>query len=220
MEPPTPETGPSGSDAASRDVAPETPDVAPEAPEVAAGTPSTDPPPPETPSADVPSGPPADPVTDAAVPGWRPDATASSGTGRQIGCVIVAVVGGLIALALVAIIALIFLGGQVRSILAGTVAFGASGSACSVNDASTSLPASGPIHIVGYLEREAQPGEVIRLEVVTEGERLPISEEPVAEPTECIHLSIPAGDGAPGTYTFEFFVEQELLATGTLQLTP
>ncbi len=170
----------------------------------------------------VPSEPglvPAAPTTSA---GWAPPPAQGSGIGLAKGCAIVAAivvaVGGL--LLTLAVVALIFLGGQVASILQGTVQFGTGGSECSVTGVASTFPATTPIHLAAHLERTVAAGEVITM-VVTgpDGEDLSTDEPPAPTSFECIYNDITPGL-PPGSYAIEFLVGQERLATGSFQITP
>ncbi len=177
--------------------------------------------------APVPPEPETPPEIDAAQPtaastGWVAPPAQGSGMGVAKGCAIVAAIivaiGGL--LLTLAVVALIFLGGQVASILQGTVQFGTGGSECSVTGVASTFPTTASIHLAAHLERTVAAGEVVTM-VVTgpDGEDLTTDEPPAPSSFECIYNDIAPGL-PPGPYAIEFLVGQERLATGSFQITP
>ena len=210
-EPPAPATtdDPPGTSDATSDTAP-TP--VPDAPASADGPPVA--------GSDALAPPsPAPPTAAGAIPGWRSGGQAPSGTARTIGCILGGLILLFLGLVLTSIIGLIFLGGQVSNILAGSIAFGTSGSACAVDDPSTTVSGSGPIYVVGYFQRPAAAGKTIVLNVSSSEGSGEVTRETVTSATDCMYLEVPPGS-APNTYTFEFTTNGEVLATGALQITP
>ncbi len=170
----------------------------------------------------VPSEPDSVPPASATSAGWTPPPAQSSGMGLAKGCAIVAAiivaVGGL--LLTLAVVALIFLGGQVASLLQGTVQFGTGGTECSVTGEATTFPSTATIHLVAHLERTVSAGEVITMAVTgPDGEDFTTDEPPAPTSFECIYNDITPGL-APGSYAIDFLVGQERLATGAFQITP
>ena len=111
------------------------------------------------------------------IPGWvPPDASApgpeagswvvppaETGSGQARGCLRgCVIVGAILAiLAVVLLVAFIFLGSQVQSALKGTVEFGTGGEACSVSGGATSFKAGTELHFVALLERSVSAGETL-----------------------------------------------------------
>jgi hypothetical protein len=178
--------------------------------------------PPEPAPAPATSEPELIPPTSVTNTGWAPPPAQGSGIGVAKGCAIVAAIvvalGGL--LVTFAIVALIFLGGQVASILQGTVQFGTGGNECSVTGVASTFPSTASIHLAAHLERTVAAGEVITM-VVTgpDGEVLTTSEPPSPSSFECIYNDITPGL-PPGPYAIEFLVGQERLASGSFEITP
>ena len=162
--------------------------------------------------------------TDAAptTTGWTPPPAQGGGISLAKGCAIAAAVvvavGGL--LFTLAVVALIFLGGQVASILQGTVQFGTGGVECSVTGQATTFPSTATIHFVAHFEREVSAGEVITM-VVTgpDGEDLTTDEPPAPSDFECLYNDVAPGL-PPGPYAIEFLVGAERLATGSFEIAP
>jgi hypothetical protein len=153
--------------------------------------------------------------------GWVAPA-GSSGIGRSRGCcLILAVVGILGSLVLVVgVVFLIFLGGQVQSILGGSVQFEEGGSAadCSIDSPATTFSSSSTIHFVAFFERDVQPGEIVTT-VVTFPDGTSQSEDvPMDEVGSCVTNTIPAGIDA-GHWVIEFRSGSEVLATGGFDIT-
>jgi hypothetical protein len=109
---------------------------------------------------------------------------------------------------------------HVADVGGGTVLFGAAGSACTVTEASTTLPAGGPMYVVGILGRPARPGETIVATVTASAATIEMRRTHVRSPTPCVAIEIPAGAARPDRYTFAFMIDDEVVATGTVEVTP
>jgi hypothetical protein len=132
-------------------------------------------------------------------------------------------VGGWIVVAAPALAVAIAFGGA-RGIdpgLRGTIQFGTGGSDCAVDGAASHLAASAPMHIVAHLSREVKPGETIH-ETLTEQAQgqLATNDLPVTSASDCVSGTLSGGVLPPGSYTFEYAVGSERVATGTVVLTP
>lgn len=161
------------------------------------------------------------PVAPAAPTGWVSPGPESGGTGRTSGCLIAAVVGAfaMAALAVIAIFALIFLGGQVQSLLKGTVEFGTGGTGCSVTGRATTFPASTTIHVAAYLEREASAGESITLAATGPDGTTETRDQTMTESATCLAFDLPSGLPA-GHYVIELRSGSETLSKGAFDITP
>lgn len=137
----------------------------------------------------------------------------------RTGCAIGAVIG-VIALVVVVYVGLVFLGGQVQTLLAGTVQVGTGGNGCSVTGEATSFPTStASIHVVAYLEREAVAGETVAVTLhAPDGSKGTQSLELDSAAT-CVSLDLPLGGALPvGAYTLDYAIGSEVLATGGFEL--
>jgi len=162
--------------------------------------------------ADVPVAPPAS--------AWVPP-DAPSGAGRSRGCcLIVAVVtaAGAILL-LLALVALIFLGSQVQSILRGSIQFGNGGSECSVTGLATTFPASAAIHSAAYLERDVRAGETLTLAVTYADGTTETTNQTFPTSGSCLYDDLPSGLAA-GHYVMEYRSGTEVLSHGAFDITP
>jgi hypothetical protein len=168
--------------------------------------------------------PPAPPAPDVPQSGWVTPAE----SGRSRGCCLILVIVGAVAgfLALVAIVALIFLGSQVSTILqsqaalAGTVEFEAGTmSGCYVRQPATSFPASESIHVAVHFEREVQVGETVTVLVTYPDGTSESSETTYDEAGDCVSDTIQPGL-ATGRWRLEFRAGTEHLATGAFEITP
>jgi hypothetical protein len=129
-------------------------------------------------------------------------------------------VGGWLAMVVPAVF-LAFALGALGGGAPGTMEFGTSGEACSVDAPRTRVAASGPIHYVAYLSRPAKAGETINL-TLSEQSRGHIEDDalPVGSAADCVAGTIPGGTLPAGTYTFELAVGAERVALGTVVVTP
>jgi hypothetical protein len=154
-------------------------------------------------------------------PGWSPPAEDSGGRRRNgcvIGCVVAAVVVPLIFLVLV--VSLIFLGGQVQSVLKGTILFGTGGTGCTVTGGAATFPSSSSLHLAAYLKREAAAGEVLTLVATDPGGATQTRDEPAnSAPVTCLYLDVKSGL-APGHYVIEYRSGAEVLSRGEFDVTP
>lgn len=148
--------------------------------------------------------------------GWVAPAAAPSKrrTGCILGCVVVAV-----GVPLLLVIGLIFLGGQVASILKGTTQFGTGGTECVVTGSSSTFTTSQQVHVVLYLKRQMVAGDTGTLSATRPDGSTLTEDESFTGPTDCVYLDV--GPGLEqGSYTFEFSAGGEVLSTGTMQITP
>ncbi len=184
---------------------------------------STDPVEPPVPGA---PGPPASdvPATEvAAVPGWIPP-DGGDGAGRRRGCcLILAVVGaGLAVLAVIAIIGLIFLGGQIRA-LQGTVKYetgtSTASSDCFVQEAATTFPASASIHFVATFTRPVTADEKVTVIVTLPDGTTRTTDDAYTGGGICISDTLDPGLDT-GSWALEFKVGSESLASGGFTITP
>jgi hypothetical protein len=104
---------------------------------------------------------------------------------------------------------------------AGTMQFGTSGEACSVDAPRTSVAASGPIHYVAYLSREVKAGETVNLSL-SEQVKGHLEDDALAvrSTADCVSGTIPGGTLPAGTYTFTLTVGNERVALGSVVVTP
>jgi hypothetical protein len=198
-------------------------------PAPAPGQPSE--PPAATEPGEAPSGPgdapdePTDPATNepapatpapGTAPGWIPP-EGGSGGGRRRGCIIAVIAVGIFLV--LAVGGLIFLGAQVKSMLAGTMEFGTGGTGCSVNGAATTFPASTPIHAVAYLERKTTAGETLTVAVTYPDATTESSDQAIGSVADCVTQDIRPGL-SPGHYGLEYRVGTEVLSKGAFDITP
>lgn len=155
------------------------------------------------------AAPPAEPAS-----GWvAPEG--GSGGGRSRGCcLILAIVGILGAVVLVAgVVFLIFLGSQVQALL-GAVQFEEGRSTdCLVETPATTFSASSEIHFVAIFERTVAPGEVVTTVVTYPDGTSDSADVPMDEIGTCVTDTIPSGL-QPGHWSIEFRSGNEVLATG------
>ena len=159
------------------------------------------------------------PVAPPASAWVAPDA--SRGAGRSRGCcLIVAVVTAAGAILLLfALIALIFLGSQVQSVLRGSIQFGTGGSGCSVTGLATSFPASAKIHSAAYLERDVRAGETLTLAVTAADGTSETTDQTFVTSGSCLYDDLPSGLPA-GHYVLEYRSGTEVLSHGAFDITP
>jgi hypothetical protein len=165
-----------------------------------------------TPAAAAP--PPPEPTS-----GWVAPAGGSGG-GRSRGCcLILAIVGILGAVVLVAgVVFLIFIGSQVQAIL-GAVQFEEGGpTECVVETPATTFSASSEIHFVAIFERTVAPGEVVTTVVTYPDGTSDSADVPMDEIGACVTDTLPSGL-APGHWAIEFRSGSEVLATGGFDIT-
>jgi hypothetical protein len=151
------------------------------------------------------------------------------GGGRSRGCcLLIAIAAGLFAvIPIVAIVALIFLGSQVSTILstvgtqalAGTVEFEAgTQTGCFVEQPARTFPSSTSIHYAAHFEREVTVGETISFVVTYPNGTSESSETTLEESFACVSETIQPGLD-PGTWRLEFRSGGDVLATGTFEVT-
>jgi hypothetical protein len=169
------------------------------------------------------------------VAGWvPPDASAPSpeagnwvvppaepGSGQARGCLKgCVIVGAIVAiLAVVVLVAFIFLGSQVQSALKGTVEFGTAGEACSVSGGATSFKAGTDLHFVALLERSVSAGETLTVVQTFPDARTDATDQKVESAASCMYGDLPAGASA-GHYAMEVRSGSEILAKGGFEVTP
>jgi hypothetical protein len=175
-----------------------------------------------------------EPIPPTLTPVWTPDRPpptggpagwvtpeVGSGGGRYrgcaIGCVVVAALVGIFALA--SVVALVFLGGQIQSILKGSVEFGTGGTGCSVTARAESFPTSTSLHFVAYLDRQVSAGETITVvQTYPDGPAEPV-EQTVDTTADCLFGDVNSGPST-GRYTIEVRAGAEQLAKGGVDITP
>jgi hypothetical protein len=170
---------------------------------------------------------PVPPAPDTPPSGWvqpAPDGGRSRGC-----CLLIAIAAGAFAIIpIVAIVALIFLGSQVSTILstvgtqaiAGTVQF-ESGTAtgCLVERPATTFAASESIHVAAHFGRQVNAGEPVTI-VVTYPNGTSESSDTMYEVTgDCVTDTIPPGLET-GRWTLEFRLGAGDVATGSFEITP
>jgi hypothetical protein len=144
-----------------------------------------------------------------------PEAT---GGGRWTrGCLVVVIVAATVLI--VGFAGLVFIGGQVQSILAGTIEFGTGGTGCSVTGTSTTFKASSPIHSAAYLQREIRAGETITTVVTFPNGTSEPSDRTFDDTGKCITEDVEPGLD-PGHYGLEYRAGTEVLAKGGFDVTP
>jgi len=189
-------------------------------PAVPAGaTPDASAAPDASPPSDLPGTPPPD--VPAAASAWVPPGPETGGGGRTRGCLIAAAIAAVAAVAIVAIaiVGLIFLGGQVQSLLKGTIEFGAGGTGCSVSAKATTFPASTTIHVAAHLEREVPAGETVTLVATNPQGATQTRDQTLTSSATCLSLDLPSGLPA-GHYGLEMRSGSETLSKGTFDITP
>ncbi len=123
------------------------------------------------------------------------------------------------ALPVLAIALLIFLGGQVQNILGGTMEFGTGGTGCAVTGEATSFPSSTSIRLVAFLERDVVDGETITTAVTYPNGTTETSNDVWEEGGRCVSETLPPGL-APGRYVIEYRAGTTVLSRGELTITP
>jgi hypothetical protein len=172
---------------------------------------------PEPPASDVPA------TEVPAAPVWIPP-DGSDGGGRRRGCcLILAVVGaGVAVLAVIAIIGLIFLGGQIRA-LQGTVKYetgtSTASSDCFVKEAATTFPASASIHFVATFTRPVTADEKVTVIVTLPDGTTRTTDDAYQGGGICISDTLDPGLDT-GSWALEFKVGTEVLASGGFTVTP
>jgi hypothetical protein len=128
----------------------------------------------------------------------------------------VAVVLGLVALVLA--LFLLFLGLQVRQILAGMVVFGSGGEGCTVEgDAAVFAPGQ-PRYQVAHLSRLVEPGEAVTMRMTGKGAVVAERSGPTDFAFDC--LGTPLEPLPPGSYQVSVLVDGEVLAEGSFEVEP
>lgn len=170
---------------------------------------------------------PAPQTTDTPQSGWvqpPPDGGRSRGC-----CLLIAIAAGVIAIIpIAAIVALIFLGSQVSTILstvgtqalAGTVQF-ESGTAtgCYVEQPATTFATSESIHVAAHFGRTVPVGEPVTIIVTYPNGTSESSDTTWEEAGDCLTDTIPPGLGT-GRYTLELRLGSGGAATGSFEITP
>jgi hypothetical protein len=162
----------------------------------------------------------APPAPPAGTDGWVAP-PAGTGGGRYRGCLIgCAIVAGILGvLAVLSIVALIFLGGQIQSIVLGRMQFGTAGTGCSVTATAESFAPSTSVHFVALLKRPVAAGETITLVETSPEGTTDREDHRVDGAASCLFGDLPAG-AAGGHYTVEIRSGSELLANGGFDVRP
>jgi hypothetical protein len=132
-------------------------------------------------------------------------------------------------LSLASIIALIFLGSQVstilstvgeQAILGGTVEFAAGAQDdCFVEGPATSFASSESIFVAAHFERQVEAGEPVTVVVTYPDGSSESSEVTYDDAGACVTDTIPPGLET-GQWTIQFRSGSEVLSTGTFEITP
>ena len=159
----------------------------------------------------------------AAAPVWIPPDGGDGGGRRRGCCLILAVVGaGVAVLAVIAIIGLIFLGGQIRA-LQGTVKYetgtSTASSDCFVKEAATTFPASASIHFVATFTRPVTADEKVTVIVTLPDGTTRTTDDAYQGGGICISDTLDPGLDT-GSWALEFKVGTEVLASGGFTVTP
>jgi hypothetical protein len=118
------------------------------------------------------------------------------------------------------VIVLTFLGSQVQAILAGTAAFGTTGSAAALIGRRRRSPLTSQCTTSPNLSREVKAGETIHVslrrpsEPELEGDDLTLDRA-----ADCVAGTVPPSTLSSGTYAFEFTTGVERLASGEIVIT-
>ena len=178
-----------------------------------------------TPSPGVPAPPASDvPATEVpAAPAWIPPDGGDGGGRRRGCCLILAVIGaGVAVLAVIAIIGLIFLGGQIQA-LQGTVKFETGrpppARIASSQEAATTFPASASIHFVATFTRPVTADEKVTVIVTLPDGTTRTTDDAYQGGGICISDTLDPGLDA-GSWALEFKVGTEVLASGGFAVTP
>jgi hypothetical protein len=134
--------------------------------------------------------------------------------------VLIAVVAFIVvAISVLGIAFLIFLGSQVQNILGGTMEFGTGGTGCAVTGEATTFPSSTSIRLVAFLERDVAAGETITTAVTYPNGSTETSNDVWKEGGRCVAEVLPPGL-APGKYLIEYRAGTTVLSSGALTITP
>jgi hypothetical protein len=128
----------------------------------------------------------------------------------------VAVVLGLASLVLA--LFLLFLGLQVRQILAGTVVFGSSGEGCTVEGDGEVFAPGQPRYQVAHLSRVVEPGEAVSMRMTEGGVVVAEGSNPTDVAFDC--LGAPLEPMPPGSYEVSVLAGGEVLAVGSFEVQP
>jgi hypothetical protein len=117
-------------------------------------------------------------------------------------------------------VGLIFIGGQIQKILAGTVEFGTSEAVgCSVGQRAVAFPSGTSVHVAGHLQRKVESGEVVAITISRDGTVLSSGSEATTSAGDCMIGALP-GDAPSGHYRIEYLVGTEVLASGEFDIKP
>ncbi|HEX6867658.1 MAG TPA: hypothetical protein VF119_02575 [Candidatus Limnocylindrales bacterium] len=155
--------------------------------------------------------------TAAPVTGWVAPEGAGSGGGRRRGCLIAVIVLG--AFLVLGYIGLVFLGNQVRTVLAGTIQFGTGGTGCSVTGTATTFPASASIRSVAFLKEDVAAGTTLTTIVTFPDGTSDTGDQTLDTTAGCVTQAIESGLPA-GHYGLEYRVGTETVAKGAFDITP
>jgi hypothetical protein len=165
----------------------------------------------------IPDGQPPVPPAPAWIP---PDGGGGGGGARRGCCLVVAVVGALGAiLVVVALVALIFLGSQIRE-LQGTVRYETgTDTTCFVKTPATTFPASSTIHFVATFNRPVAATENISVVVTFPDGTSRTTDSAYQGGGICVSDTLDPGLEV-GSWALEFRSGAEVLATGGFAITP
>lgn len=105
----------------------------------------------------------------------------------------------------------------------GAIVFGSGGTGCEVEGQASSFTADPKkmIHVVAFLAREAEAGEIVTLTITDPGEQVLLTEEiPIDAPANCLFVDYLQPDAGfePGTYLFDATIGRERAARGELMI--
>lgn len=152
----------------------------------------------------------------AGATGWAepPPARRSRGLWVLVGFVVV------ILILVIGCAGLVFVGGQVQKILAGTVEFGASeATGCGVGQRGASFPAGTSVHVAGHLTRTVQSGEVVTITISKDGAVLSSGSQAATASGDCMIGALPA-NAPSGRYRIEYRIDSDVLASGEFEIKP
>lgn len=161
-----------------------------------------------------------EPTPGAAWPPPPAPADRPGGSSRRVRrLIVVAVVVAVVAV--VGYVGLVFLGGQVKDVLRGTIELGSGpGEGCTVTGATTTFAQDDTIHYAVHLAREVPAGEQITVRLLRDGSEVGNQPQTYDTSGECVTGSATASDLDVGRYRLEYAAGAELLASGEFEVVP
>ena len=135
--------------------------------------------------------------------------------------VVVTLTKAAVVLALVCLVLalfLLFLGLQVRQVLAGTVVFGSGGEGCTVEGDGEIFGPGQPSYQVAHLSRLVEPGATVTMRMTEGGVVVAEGSSPTEPAFDC--LGTPLEPVPPGRYEVSVLVDGEVLAVGSFEVQP